>query len=269
MTEQNKIHSMIFEEDDLKWQSLIYEMIRTGKVDPWDIDISQFSQEYLKIINKLKELNFRISGKVVLTAAILLRMKMNRLGLEEFLGMIAEPEEDVEVEAGLDEWNQEDPNEVEQRIDQLAKQIKQTQTKRMVLDPRLDRMRERKVTVFELMGALKKAMEVDERRQIRYKKEVKDRDDSRPDFNYEKFDILGKIKNVYDALKIFFKKSKRNTVEFTHIVPSKRKEDVIWTFVPLLHLANEGKIELIQDKPFDKIFVELKAKDLLDKTAKE
>jgi segregation and condensation protein A len=268
MTEHNKIYNMIFQEDDLKWQSLIYEMIRTGKVNPWDIDVSLFANEYLGMINKLKELNFRISGKVVLTAAILLRMKTNRLGLQEFLGLIEEPEEDFEVEQGLDDFDNE-PNTVEQRIEQLANQIKQTQTKKITLDPRLDRMRERKVTIFELMNALKKAMEVDERREFRRTKALKDKDETRPDFIYEKFDIVGKIRNVYDILKMFFKKSSKNTIEFTQIIPSKKKEDIVWTFVPLLHLANEGKIELIQKKPFDKIFVELKSKDLINPDSKE
>lgn len=260
---------MIFQNDDLKWQSLIYEMIRTGKVDPWDVDVSQFAQEYLGIISKLKELNFRISGKVVLTAAILLRMKTNRLGLQQFLGMIAEPDEELEVEPGMDDWDSDDREKaIEQRIGQLAEHIK-TQKKTMVLDPRLDRMRERKVTVFELMNALKKAMEVDDRRETRRAKALKEQKESRPDFKYEKFDILGKIRQVYDALQMFFKKSKRNTVEFTHIIPSKNKEDIVWTFVPLLHLANEGKIELIQEKPFDKIYVELKDKDLINPDSKQ
>ncbi|MBT3583070.1 segregation/condensation protein A [Candidatus Woesearchaeota archaeon] len=267
MTEHNQIYNMIFEEDDLKWQSLIYEMIRTGKVNPWDIDVSLFANEYLGMINKLKELNFRISGKVVLTAAILLRMKTNRLGLQEFLGMIEEPEPE-ELEPGLDDFDQ-DPNAVEQRIEQLANQIKETQTKKITLDPRLDRMRERKVTIFELMGALKKAMEVDERRDLRRTTALKEKEETRPDFKYEKFDVLGKIKSVYDVLKMFFKKSKHSTVEFTQIIPSKKKEDIIWTFVPLLHLANQGKIELLQDKPFDKIYVELKAKDLINPNNKE
>jgi segregation and condensation protein A len=267
MTEHDQIYNMIFEEDDLKWQSLIYEMIRTGKVNPWDIDVSLFANEYLGMINKLKELNFRISGKVVLTAAILLRMKTNRLGLQEFLGMIEEPEPE-EFEPGLDDFDQ-DPSSMEQRIESLANQIKETQTKKITLDPRLDRMRERKVTIFELMSALKKAMEVDERRDLRRTNALKEKEETRPDFIYEKFDVLGKIKSVYDILKMFFKKSKHNTVEFTQIIPSKKKEDIIWTFVPLLHLANQGKIELMQDKPFDKIFVELKSKDLINPDNKE
>jgi segregation and condensation protein A len=256
---------MIFEEDDLKWQSLIYELIRTGKVDPWDIDVSHFSQEYLKMIDKMKELNFRISGKVVLTAAILLRMKTNRMGLQEFLGLIEEPEE-IPLEPGFDEFDQE-PSAMEQRIEQLAQNIK-NHKKKVILDPRLDRAKERKVTVFELMTALKKAMEVDERRKHRSTTKQKEIEEQRPEFKYKKFDIMGKIKRVYDVLVIFFKKNNKNTVEFSQIIPSKNKRDIVWTFVPLLHLANEGKIELLQDKPFGKIHVHMK-EDLLNSKPNE
>jgi len=257
----NQIYSLIFQEDDLKWQTIIYELIRTGKVDPWDIDISMFSREYLKMIESWKELNFRISGKVVLSAAILLRMKTNRLGLQEFLGMIEEPEEEVDFEPGLDEFDA-GPNEVEQRIEQLANHIKHNTKKKVILDPRLDRKRERKVTVFELMSALKKAMEVDDRRKDRHAK-IDTEVQNRPDFKVKKFDILGKMQKVYDRLVSFIKRHGKNTVEFSQIVPSTTKKDIIWTFVPLLHLANEGKINLMQDKPFGKLFVELKDKDLL------
>jgi len=247
---------MIFEEDDLKWQTIIYEMIRTGKVDPWDIDISMFSREYLKMMEQLKELNFRISGKVVLSAAILLRMKTNRLGLQEFLGMIAEPEEEVDIEPGLDDFDNE-PTAMEQQIEGLANHIKHNTKKRIILDPRLDRKKERKVTVFELMGALKKAMEVDDRRKDRHAK-IDNTNQPSKDFKVKKFDILGKMKKVYNRLIFFVKKRGSNTVEFSQIVPSNTKKDIIWTFVPLLHLANEGKVTLMQDKPFGKIHVELK-----------
>ena len=49
-----KIYSAIFSDDDIKWQSIIYELIRSKKIDPWDIDLNKFSQEYLKTIENLK-----------------------------------------------------------------------------------------------------------------------------------------------------------------------------------------------------------------------
>ena len=81
----NKIYDAIFSEDDIKWQSIIYELIRSKKVDPWDIDLSKFSDEYLNTISNLKSLNFRISGKVVFAAALMLKIKTNHLGLDDFI----------------------------------------------------------------------------------------------------------------------------------------------------------------------------------------
>ena len=78
-----KIYSAIFSDDDIKWQSIIYELIRSKKIDPWDIDLNKFSQEYLKTIENLKKLNFRISGKVVFAAAIMLKIKTKHLGLDD------------------------------------------------------------------------------------------------------------------------------------------------------------------------------------------
>ena len=62
---QNELFSAILSEDDIKWQSIIYELIRSKKIDPWDIDIQKFANEYIETIKKLKRLNFRISGKVM------------------------------------------------------------------------------------------------------------------------------------------------------------------------------------------------------------
>src|SRR3989338_9890515 len=82
---QNDLYNLIFEEDDITWQAVILELVRENKIDPWDIDISVLTQEYLKILKKLKEMNFRLSGKVVLAGAILLKLKAERLGVDQLL----------------------------------------------------------------------------------------------------------------------------------------------------------------------------------------
>ena len=80
-----KIHEIIFKEDDITWQSLILELAREGKIDPWDVDISVLAREYIDIVKKLKEHNFRLSGKVILASAILLRLKSEENKNVEFL----------------------------------------------------------------------------------------------------------------------------------------------------------------------------------------
>ena len=44
---------------------------------------------------------------------------------------------------------------------------------------------------------------------------------------------------------------------FNHLIPSESKEDKVYTFIPLLHLTNQRKINLHQQKHFEDIEVEL------------
>lgn len=245
---KNNLYQAIFDESNVRWQSLIYEMVRTGKINPWDIDLTHFTKEYLQMIHKLKELNFRVSGKVVLAAAILLKLKTNELGLADFLNLTEEePDYAIEEEA---EFVDED----EQKLVNLAKHIAHNTKKEYKVEPNIYKERTRKVTVFELVSALKKALEVDERRKVRYEKvEIPET----KQYRVKTIDIVEKIKDVFQRLKSFIVKYKRNTIEFTKIVPSSQKKDIIWTFVPLLHLATKGKLELHQSEPFGELFVEM------------
>ena len=58
---------------------MIYALIEEEHMNPWDIDISLLSQKFLEMLRKLKELDFRISGKMVLASAVLLKMKSDIL----------------------------------------------------------------------------------------------------------------------------------------------------------------------------------------------
>src|SRR3989338_7652889 len=88
----DQVYDLIFKEDDVTWRTIIIDLAKSGKIDPWDVEISTLAQEYLKIVSKLKETNFRLSGKVISAAALLLRLKADRMGYKEFL-QLTHPEE--------------------------------------------------------------------------------------------------------------------------------------------------------------------------------
>ena len=71
---QEQIHGLLFG-DKLSWQALIYDLINTERLNPWDIDISLLANKYLEKVKLLEEANFFVSSKVLLAAALLLRMK--------------------------------------------------------------------------------------------------------------------------------------------------------------------------------------------------
>ena len=54
---------------------ILVELARTGKIDPWDIDIVQLTDNFLGRVEELQKMDLRISSRTLLYSAILLRMK--------------------------------------------------------------------------------------------------------------------------------------------------------------------------------------------------
>ena len=136
--------------------------------------------------------------------------------------------------------------------EELADEITDLEKLQRVKDiPRLaiktPQARKKKVTVQDLMLALQKALEVNQRKVMR---EVKERSITMH-LPKVKIDITSLIKNVYEKILDFFKRGEE--VTFTKLVPGEKKEDKVYTFIPLLHLDNQGKINLTQEKPFSEI----------------
>jgi segregation and condensation protein A len=250
---QEKIFELLFDKDEITWQSIILNLIKTEEIDPWDVDISLLSKKYLEMLKKLKDLDFRISGKVVLAAAILLRIKSNRL-VGEDINELDKMMSGQDLEDLQDEF-----------YDELQSEFDAAQGSVVVdtplLKPKTPQPRKRKVSVYDLMDALQKALEVKKRRVIRSIPAA------RPEVPKKKVEITSIIKTVYGNIVGFFFKNKGKKLTFTQLIPSGSKEDKVLTFIPLLHLTNQRKIELYQKEHFGDIEImlnRLKTKKLVD-----
>src|SRR3989344_1843208 len=71
---QEQIQALLFEEK-LSWRSIIYDLINSEQLDPWNIDLSLLSEKYLEKVRLLEEANFFVSSNVLLAASLLLRLK--------------------------------------------------------------------------------------------------------------------------------------------------------------------------------------------------
>ena len=141
MNEEELLNLIIKEQD---WEQLIYNIVTVENIDPMNVDLVKLATSFLEYVRKVEELDFRIPARVVLVAAILLKMKMDYL--------FPNGEKFTEVEEGL--------SEVElSRIDFTA--LKEYLDKFKVP---IVRRPVRKVTLEELVEALKKAIAVEERR---------------------------------------------------------------------------------------------------------
>ena len=242
MDSHERIFQILYEEDEVTWQSLLYELVKKEGMNPWDINISLLTKNYISTIKKLKELDFRISGKVLLAAAILLKMKSNRLlneDLSEFDRLLTQ-EEELAEELDLEE----------QQYHLGEKPI---------LIPRTPQPRKRKVSIFDLVNALEKALEVKQRRVL----------NSIPPMSVKiperKRDITEVIKEVYSRIKSFFIIDSQKRLTFSQLVPSQKKEDKIFTFIPLLHLTNQRKVNLEQKEHFGEIEIMMNTEKEVDK----
>ena len=64
---------------EVSWQAIIYDLIQSEQLDPWDIDLIRLTNAYLDKIKELEEASFIVSSKILLAAAILLRIKSELL----------------------------------------------------------------------------------------------------------------------------------------------------------------------------------------------
>ncbi len=235
---QSEIYDILINRDDITWQTLLLDLIKSNQMNPWDIDISLLTNEYIKTLKVLKEANFSISGKVLLAAAILLKIKTERLIDEDF----------ANFDALL--YPQEALNEEDLYTD-VTKQLIDHEHPKLTIRTPLGR--KRKVTVQDLIFALQKALDLDQRKTLRKLREK----EVHVHIPEKKIDITQLIKTVYEKIVHFFD-FKKETLTFDILVNSDKREDKILTFIPLLHLDTQEKINLIQEEPFGEIRIEIK-----------
>jgi segregation and condensation protein A len=245
--QHQELLTLLLDKDDIGWKQLLYDLVKSEQMDPWNIDLSILTQRYIETIKKIKEMDFRVSGKVLLAAAILLKIKSTHLlkhGVDELDRLIASTEEP--------DINSEFFSEFSEDLFKVAEKTNNVEPK---LIPRTPQPRQRKITIYDLADALQKAMEVKKRSLNR----------SHPNIIIEipkkKFDITQIIRQVYGKVKSFFYQNSKQTLTFNKLLPDKHtKEQKIYTFIPLLHLDNQGKINISQQEHFGEISIEMKGK---------
>src|SRR3989344_1315036 len=238
---QDRILNLLMQKDEITWQTILNDLIKSGEINPWDIDISILANKYIETVKKMQEANLFISGKVLLASAILLKIKSEKL-ITEGIGTL----DNLMFPPPMEE------------LDQFL----DPRSKRIILDvePRLTiktpQARKRRVQINDLIDALEKALEVNERRLIRVAE--RNRIPENLKIPEKPVDITLIIKNLYDKIKLTF--IKKPSLTFTELVLSNRKEDKIATFVPLLHLVTQEKIDLNQEQHFGEIEIKLTQK---------
>ncbi len=243
LSKKNKIDSNQFYNlitgEEVSWQAIIYDLIKTEQLDPWDIDVGVLAEKYSQVIQQLEEANFYVSSKVLYACSLLLRLKSEILS-NKFL------QELDEAIYGIQENKK-----------YLLEKIQLDEDEIPILVPKTPMPRYKKVTLLELMSALHKAIETENRR---IRKDIRSRQAEKltstvlPKTN--RVPLSDRISLIFEKIGLHFKQPAKGHMTFSELAPS--KEEKLSCFLPVLHLSNNSQVFLHQPKHFEEIFLHLK-----------
>ena len=235
---QDQIHKLLFE-DKLSWQSIIYDLINTEQLDPWNIDLCLLSAKFMERARAFDEANFFVSSKVLLAASLLLRIK-SEIVLNEDIPTLDE------ILFGTKE---EVKPYVQERIELDGEPP--------ALVPRTPLPRFRRVTLEELMSALSKAIKTENRRikrEILVKQHEWEIEAALPK---HKMNVHERIKQIHSRLLVLFE-GRDERLPFSSLVREGTQHERILDFAALLHLDMQQRVWLEQEGHFEEIWVWLK-----------
>ena len=231
---------------------ILVSMAKSGKVDPWNIDIVDITDKYLAQLFQMKAQNLRLTGRTLLFAAVLLKLKSNILEGIDVLDFDDQQEEDFDY---TDEYNEfgESENEYIARNNIVS------------LDEVLERRtsvrlnRSRVVTLKDLIRQLQFYEELERKRSLknaheRAKRRVR---------SYAKFtadDIINLAHDEYiengvmklrENLERIFEHEERIELNTLTLLGM----DKISAYISLLFLSAESDYELVQDEFYSDLYV--------------
>ncbi|MBS3080732.1 segregation/condensation protein A [Candidatus Pacearchaeota archaeon] len=219
------------------WQTIIYDLINSEQLDPWDIDIIVLTNKYFERIFQIEDIDFYISSKVLFAASLLLRIKSEFL-LNKYIRSIDE------ILFG------------KKPVVKEIERIEIDDSELPFLIPKTPLPRLRKITLNELMEALNKAINTETRRikkELAIKRAHKLAQVDIPQF--KKINIKDRIRELYARILTALKKHENaEKVAYSNIA-GKEKEQKIACFLPLLHLSNTKKLWVDQEKHLDEIWI--------------
>jgi segregation and condensation protein A len=210
--------------DQPAWKTILLDLVESEKMNPWDIDVIQLAEKYLKKISELEGSNLRVPANAILACAILVKTKSKYLRLSSL--------DDVGVEKqGLTP---------EQRA-LMLKEIPDLMSNRLA--------REGRITLDELVASIEDIIQ-----RTSPKKGVA-RNIPRIEINFDSSSIEEKIREVYEL--ILKKADSQGIVLFEELLVIKDTDCIVETFLPMLFLMNNGKILAYQNEFFGQIFIQV------------
>ena len=223
MTEAKVIPGEDIREEPIE---ILVNLAKNGEIDPWNINIVELTDKFLKRVDELEKMDLRVSGRTLLYASILLRMKSNALVEVE------EPPEEIDIESDNFEIS-------DYPVPSMP----------------LRRYSKRPVTLEELLTELKRAEAFEKKRLNRVenkKDEIRATLEDVLSVAHEE-DIENRIWKMRYILNELLEKQK--SIKFSEISSTLDRTGILMAYLAILFLATKKEIWIEQEEFFGEIFI--------------
>ncbi len=233
---------------------LLVSMAKSGKIDPWDIDIVDVTNKYLIQMAEQSPENLVKTGRTLWLASVLIKMKSNillGLGSMDYDSVMAEENNFKEYDDGFEP-------EYEPQPVRRSNVVSIDEALKRRLSTRLNR--NRTVTLQDLIKQLKFYEELDRKQAFKNSLDrAKRRARSYENFSAEDIVNLAHdeyIEQTVSKLKIKLEEIfvKREKVELNSLV--ELGMDKISAYIALLFLSAESDIDLVQDEFYGELYIQ-------------
>src|SRR3989344_8025105 len=208
------------------WEEVLEYIITEEGMDPWDVDVVKLADAFRVYVARAS-LDFRVPARLIMIAAVLLHMKAEVLMWEE-------EQKTAAAQSGVA------PIDLS-KVPELQVPVKRTPTRR--------------VTLEELVSALEKAFRTQERREDKIDR-ARERVDEVVGTD-DQFDVTKKINELYERINDVVARLHTGTMPFSSLVTKWERREIVHSLLGLLHISNDGRVELQQEEPFKEIYVKI------------
>ena len=225
---------------------LLLHLVKESNVDIHKINISKITEEYLKYINGIENLNINNSAEYLVMAATLMEIKSKSLLPKDDNNIIEEEEEDPKelLIERLIEYQK--YKEITKNFKELELERKDIYTKAPENLSNICNEKIKNDTGITTNDLLEAFMNYLERKNL--EKPITTR------ITTKEYSVQKRKKEINNYL------HKNGKVKFTELFKEYNKSYIIVTFMSILEMANEDNITLKQDNNFADILIELKVK---------
>ncbi len=224
---------------------LLLHLVKTSKMDIYEVNMSYIIEEYLKYINTMQDLNIDVASEYLVMAAELIHLKSKML-------INIDDEESSED----DEYSISSEDELKERLINYEKYKNSTESFRRLEENRKEYLTRSPENIMEYAKNESYSMELSLDDLIsaflEYKKRLENEKPIETKITKRELSVKDRISYIRNILK------EKKKIEFTELFESFSKEYVVVTFLSILNMSKNNEIVLSQKDNFSPILIEMR-----------